>query len=33
MLLTKNSEGFEKSFSTLGLDEPILKALERLKFT
>ena len=31
--MTKNSDGFEKSFDTLGLDEPIVKALERLKFT
>ena len=32
MLLKKNAEDFEKSFETLGLDEPIMQAIEKLKF-
>lgn len=32
MLLKQNTQDFEKSFETLGLDEPIMQAIERLKF-
>jgi ATP-dependent RNA helicase DDX54/DBP10 len=33
MLLTKHAEDYEKSFNTLGLDAPIMEALDRLKFS
>jgi superfamily II DNA/RNA helicase len=32
MLLKQNAKDFEKSFDTLGLSEPVMQAIERLKF-
>lgn len=32
MLLTKNQENFEESFETLGLEDSVMRAIQRLKF-